>query len=83
MQGLNDAGVVADDFYLSLDGVILSLIGFKEEDFEAGYKIYDEKMEHLKTLTVSGFTDTLNSLAQDIYIELLAEKKYIERIKQA
>lgn len=82
IKGLENAGALTEDFYSDLDWSILELIGFKNEKERSQlFKVYDNFMDNLEEITVSEFNHQLPELAQQLYIDLLAEKKVINRLK--
>ena len=83
IRGLDEAGALVEDFYLSLDGIIMDELGFSDEEQEEAYELYSKKMRQLEKLPLSSFLQNLNANAQELYIELLAEKKYFERLQKS
>lgn len=85
IQGLREAGMEAEDFYVDLGTTILSLIGFKEEELEDEvYDFYDQAIDDLVKTHLNSFNEKLNYLSLDFYNQLLQYKikKPGSRIKQ-
>ena len=83
VKGLKDAGTLTEDFYADLESIIMDLLKVGEAERDELYKVYDEFMEQLSEINVYEFTQELNNLAVELYIRLLAEKKYLEKVKKS
>jgi hypothetical protein len=75
INGLDQAGVLAEDFYTDLSTAILQLIGFEDsERTDDLYEYYDQMMDKLLDLEVNDFLDKQKNLALQFYNELLMER---------
>ncbi len=74
IRGLKNAGMVTEDFYTDLSGLIISLMGFEEESREEILRQFDKYMENLDDVAVSKFSESLNQLAHALYERLLERK---------
>ncbi len=75
IRGLRHAGAVTEDFYTDLGGIIISMMGFKEENREEILNQFDMFMENLDQIPVSKFSDSLNNLSRTLYRQLLEKKE--------
>jgi hypothetical protein len=75
IRGLDQAGVLAEDFYTDLATPILKLIGFEDsERNDELYEFYDHTVDRLIDLEVNNFLEKQKMLALELYNELLLEK---------
>jgi hypothetical protein len=78
--GLDNAGVLAEDFFTDLGRTIMLLMDFEEEDRDDSlYELYDKFMDRLVDINVHQFHDAIKPLSIQLYAELLAEKRVRER----
>jgi hypothetical protein len=78
--GLDNAGVLAEDFFTDLGRSVMVLMDFEEEDRDDGlYELYDKFMDRLVEINVHQFHDAIKTLSIELYADLLAEKKVRER----
>ena len=81
ISGLNDAGVVIENFYIDLDRHIFKLLMIDEGEWEIFYLVYDKHMMQLEELHVEDFWENLNDLAFNLYIDILSEEKARNKCK--
>jgi hypothetical protein len=82
VSSLENTGLVAYPFFADLCSVVMQLIGFSEKDRDDGlYQIYESLIEKSNGTNINEFPEIAAKLSEEIYIELLAEKKYREKIK--
>jgi hypothetical protein len=80
IRGFEAAGALIENFYIGLDHQIFNLLSIEEDIREQLYEVYDSYIEQIEELSADDFLDQLNQLALDLYVVLLAEKKYLEKI---
>jgi hypothetical protein len=81
--GLNNLGMDASEYASGLSVTILQLMGFTDtERTDNLYEQYDTKLSAVTPDNADFKTEELNALALEIYIDLLAEKKVLERPKR-
>ncbi len=78
--GLQNAGLIAGDFYLDLSLTVFQLMGFTDRDEELN-KLYIHTLDRLVQAEPGNFHSQKNSLAIELYAELLAEKKFREKLR--
>lgn len=76
ISGLNNLGLIADDYYLRLGDTIFKLMGFEASEqsdmiFETVFMGNSEKVSQI---AISGSLDELDLLSMEIYNELLFAK---------
>lgn len=76
IKGLQDAGMVVEDFYGDLGTRILELIGFTEEERNQDelYDFYNQNLNELIDVNLEEFQEKLKLLALEFYNRLLLEK---------
>jgi hypothetical protein len=77
VSGLNDLGLIADDYHTHLGDTIFKLMGFEEGEhsdliFE---KVFIANSRKVKQIDFSSSADELMLLSMEIYEELLFAKK--------
>lgn len=71
-----------EDFYTALSFTVFQLMGFeKEERNDDLYHLYIETTDRLCESNLNEFLSQLNTLAMELYAELLAEKKLREKLR--
>lgn len=84
VSSLESTGLSAYPFFTDLGSMVMQLIGFSEKDRDDDlYQIYESMMEKSNGTNINAFPEIVNKLSEEIYIELLAEKKYREKVKLA
>lgn len=75
VQGLNEMGIYAEDYFLHLSDTVFKLLGFKDgEETEMIFERYLELSEQAMLVDISDSHKAMDNLAMQIYIELLSRK---------
>jgi hypothetical protein len=76
VNGLIDAGLYAETYFLHLSETIFELLGFPDDDLgEQAYEYYLEQIKRAQSIDLRKSNEPLNAVAEDIYEGLVRRLK--------
>jgi hypothetical protein len=76
VNGLIDAGLYAESYFLHLSETIFELLGFPDNDQgEQAYEYYLEQIKRAQSIDLRKSNEPLNEVAEDIYEGLVRRLK--------
>jgi hypothetical protein len=79
ISGMEELGLNCDQYYLQLNEIFFSLIGFKSKEWEE--RAYEEYLEYSKKvlrIDVLKHPEKVIAMANTIYDKLMEEKNYMD-----